>query len=226
MAVTCTYCGAADALTRDHVPLRSLFRKPRPALITVPCCRPCNGIASLDDEYFRTVIALRQGVRDHPDGAEARDASVRALSRTQSGGLRQLLLSPASRSQRVTPSGRVLGPGISIPVDGRRLSRVGERIIRGLFFHVRGEPLPPTHEASAYAEEALAEISRDSRADLHQLIIQPALAGTPIELGDGAFRCWHHFVREDPLVSGWVLEFYGDFRMFGVTIPKILADDA
>ncbi len=39
----CTYCGTTGSLTRDHLPARSLFKKPRPSsLITVPSCLPCN----------------------------------------------------------------------------------------------------------------------------------------------------------------------------------------
>jgi hypothetical protein len=66
-AASCAYCGAAADLTRDHVPPRVVFPKPRPKdLITVPACRPCNVSAGPDDEYFGA--ALRVAVLLDPAG--------------------------------------------------------------------------------------------------------------------------------------------------------------
>lgn len=49
----CVYCGRTTDPTRDHVPPRAVFPKPRPKnLVTVPACRPCNSSAAADDEYF------------------------------------------------------------------------------------------------------------------------------------------------------------------------------
>jgi hypothetical protein len=60
----CYLCGA-PATTRDHIPPRGLFPQPRPNnLITVPACRSCNHDRSLDDEYFRDVVAA--GSNDSP----------------------------------------------------------------------------------------------------------------------------------------------------------------
>src|SRR5208283_2514674 len=54
----CLYCGRVRPLTRDDVPPKNLFPKPRPSnLITVPSCQKCNQSFMLDDEYFRLVIA-------------------------------------------------------------------------------------------------------------------------------------------------------------------------
>lgn len=39
----CCYCGVRKATTKDHIPPKSIFNKPRPCdLITVPYCFECN----------------------------------------------------------------------------------------------------------------------------------------------------------------------------------------
>jgi hypothetical protein len=62
----CVYCGERDATTMDHIPPRCLFDRQPATLIKVPSCFPCNNGASMDDEYFRTVLSFRHDV-DHPD---------------------------------------------------------------------------------------------------------------------------------------------------------------
>lgn len=50
----CYLCGATENLTREHIPAKGLFPRPRPSnLYTVPCCYACNNGASQEDEYFR-----------------------------------------------------------------------------------------------------------------------------------------------------------------------------
>src|SRR5690606_11581497 len=60
----CTYCGAAGPVTDDHIPPQSLF--PAGAFVPyVPACRGCNGGSSGDDEHFRAVLTIRDGLDDH-----------------------------------------------------------------------------------------------------------------------------------------------------------------
>lgn len=63
----CAFCGSTTALTRDHLPPKSFFRRPRPAnLITVPCCEACRARTGNDDEYFRFALAMRPDAASHP----------------------------------------------------------------------------------------------------------------------------------------------------------------
>ena len=53
MKKSCIYCGNTEDLTKDHIPPKTLFPKPRPSnLITVPCCKNCNGSFSLEKDLF------------------------------------------------------------------------------------------------------------------------------------------------------------------------------
>jgi hypothetical protein len=57
-APLCYICRRRVAETRDHIPPKSLFPKPRPSdLITAPCCFLCNNRNSRSDEYFRLMMA-------------------------------------------------------------------------------------------------------------------------------------------------------------------------
>src|SRR5688500_18167485 len=54
----CYLCGATENLTRDHIPPKGLFPKPRPSnLYTVPCCYSCNNGAAKEDEYLRVAAS-------------------------------------------------------------------------------------------------------------------------------------------------------------------------
>jgi hypothetical protein len=56
-APDCIYCGSTTEPTRDHVPPRAVFPKPRPTnMVTVPACRACNAAAGADDDHFATVL--------------------------------------------------------------------------------------------------------------------------------------------------------------------------
>ena len=64
----CVYCGKVRVLTKDHIPPKCFFAKPRPSnLITVPSCKECNLGRSKDDEYLRFVLAYRFENSNHPD---------------------------------------------------------------------------------------------------------------------------------------------------------------
>lgn len=64
----CIYCGATEKLTKDHIPPKNLFAKPRPTnLITVPCCQTCNESFSQDDEYLQMIMHTRLETGGHPE---------------------------------------------------------------------------------------------------------------------------------------------------------------
>jgi hypothetical protein len=130
----CVYCSQRDAETDDHIPPKNLFGKPRPSsLVTVPSCFFCNAGASLDDEYFRLVVALRHDV-DHPDAAVARDSAMRSLARPQAGGLRAAFLSATREVELRSPGGLYVGRTGAYDINIVRLDRIARRITLGLFY--------------------------------------------------------------------------------------------
>src|SRR5688572_16056796 len=78
---TCVYCGETGPLTKDHVPPQALCAKPCPPdLVVVPACKPCNEGASKDDEYFKTVMVLKDRAGSHAEVTRIRDSVFRGLA--------------------------------------------------------------------------------------------------------------------------------------------------
>lgn len=121
-ALACIYCDRL-ADSRDHVPPKLLFTRPYPTdLVTVPSCHRCNQGASLDEEYFRILLAHVATSPGLTALVEPGGAVDRALAR--SGQLADRL----DRAIGVSEDGR---PYILPEVD--RLHRVLEKTAHGLY---------------------------------------------------------------------------------------------
>lgn len=110
----CVYCGIEEPeirdRTRDHIPPRNLFPEPRPSdLITVPCCRQCNNSASKDDEYFRSMLAMRNDAGEHPEAQKILPVVFRSLRRPQGSGFTKKLLQNVTPVDVRTPAGIYVG---------------------------------------------------------------------------------------------------------------------
>lgn len=138
----CTYCGKTGSVTRDHVPPKSLFPKPRPSsLVSVPSCRACNVGASKDDEYFRLNLSIREtDVR--PVAKAIADDAIRGLARGRSTAFRTTFLRGVREVDLVSKAGIYLGRGGTYNVNLKRLNSVAKRIVRGLYLHHYKKLLP------------------------------------------------------------------------------------
>jgi hypothetical protein len=68
----------------DHVPPENLFeRNARLNLVTVPCCRKCNGTSSKDDQYLLVFIALREEATLQPENGNLWQKCLRTLKRKE-----------------------------------------------------------------------------------------------------------------------------------------------
>ena len=114
----CTYCGRKRQITKDHIPPKNLFPKPRPSdLITVPCCLECNQRISKDDEYFRLVITMRYDVSQRRDASEVLPIALRGLQRADHTHLRRKLLEGIREVELRSPLGLYAGRTASYEVD-------------------------------------------------------------------------------------------------------------
>lgn len=87
------YCGREALLTEDHIPPKALYPSVLwSQLLKIPSCLECNGGASKDDEYLRTIIGLSaKGERDEILKPVS-DAAVRSLVRPEATGFRASIL--------------------------------------------------------------------------------------------------------------------------------------
>ena len=151
MTVTdkCVYCGRGGKLTRDHIPPKNLFAKPRPKLITVPCCDPCNATASKDDEYFRQVLVMRADIGDHPEVKKVLPALYRSWQKPTKKRFSRALLDSLTRVNVRSAGGIHLGKVPGYIVDLTRISRVLGRVAKGLFWKDSGRSLRDDYDVLA-----------------------------------------------------------------------------
>ena len=206
---SCVYCGQeATRLTRDHVPPKCLFLRPRPQLITVPACHACNDSFKLDDEYFRVAVTSEAAYRDEAATALWSDR----IAPRMGPGLRRTLLATMRPAQVRTPAGLVIENGTAIAYDKRRIDRVIERIVRGLLWHhYRSRPAAVRFEISY-------------KPDLRP--IQELLGGISFNsIGETAFRYRHSLTMEDPNSSVWGLQFYGHIHFLILVLSESFLEE-
>ena len=81
----CAICGINEATTRDHVPQKAIFQKPRPEnLITVPACSDCyNGASDLDD-LFKVYLSMHAACESDIARRLFTEKTARTLERNKS----------------------------------------------------------------------------------------------------------------------------------------------
>jgi len=207
----CAYCGRISPVTDDHIPPKNLFPKPRSSnLITVPCCVPCYEGWSKDDEYFRAAILSSAKVSNEPLAQGVMGPLLRSVGR--SPGFAHLLINSIEEIKVVAEEGTYLGKEDALKLDVARIDRVGQRIIRGLFFHEKKLPLPENYQA---------------RAKIQQFGIEPILEKLqgiqfPILriIQDGVFSYTFRDSDEDPNSGIWLLLFYKNLPLVGFIRPQ------
>jgi hypothetical protein len=188
---TCVYCGEWRELTRDHVPPKSLFSKPRPELITVPSCLTCNQGASKDDEYFRLMIV--QGINREKFPQENSD-SINAINKL-------------SQPERLSFAHYLLGryrPDIGgFTVDRHRIGAVLYRIAKGLYYHHTGKRLA---DDACFHFKPVGKDECNSDAGI-QFLVQRQLV-----IGDGKFR--YCFIDNGAAGTVWLMSFFDHHDFF------------
>jgi hypothetical protein len=204
---TCAYCDA-PATTADHIPPKGLFAKPLPIdLLTVPSCLLCNGGAAQDDEYFRTVMAFRSDTYERSDAAGAAERAMRALVREGGEGFRKGVLSKLTEIPMFGDDGPKVGSIGQLDVDLRRVRRVVERIVRGLYYHHKGERLPPECRVTVNSLESFESPDASAVATLCEVTRWAMSAErhvSPRRVLDYRFR----ETKQDPACAVWILGFY------------------
>jgi hypothetical protein len=200
----CVYCGEARELTRDHVPPRCLFSKPRPQnLITVPCCNNCNRGLSKHDEYFRIAIAAGIDKEKFPNEFADSVRAINSLIRPSSQGFARLLLQNYERDTS------------SLTFDMPRIEIVLYRIARGLFYHNKAERLPGTIAFVSRSVDSSLSINSNGRELIDRL------EGNLITIGQGIFRyAFEPFEPPDPFGTVWLMRFYDHRTFFCVTASE------
>lgn len=209
----CAFCGLEKPITRDHIPPRNLFPKPRSSqLITVPCCEDCRIGWSDDDEYFRLHAISSRSARCA--SAQKIVHKIEAsIGKPAKAGYRRMIQSSICEVPVYSKGGIYLGQSSALRVDDKRVRRVMRRIIKGLFYHERGTCLPSTHEVKGYVCEA------EFPDPLLKLLETINYAGFyPIrKIQDDVFEYTFQSLEEDVNSTIWIGWFYENIKFFGAT---------
>jgi hypothetical protein len=214
----CIYCGTGPAGSVDHVPPEGFFPRPRPKnLITVPCCRPCNEGFSMDDQYARTVIALRQDVAIQPRLIQLRQSTVASLERPENQRFRTMLAENLKHVPVRLASGIVTPPQPILFHSRRRLVGWFKRLFRGLHYHEAGASAPDDFEIEVTFgdehPEFVAQYVQWCRSRDHRV------------LGDGVFEYQWMPVPDRPEASIWWIEFYHCMAVAGFIHPRLTPEE-
>jgi hypothetical protein len=187
-------------MTEDHVPPKNLFPKPRLGLITVPSCEQCNGSFKLDDEYFRLAITTGVDPKDFPIAVEA----IHKLGTQEKIRFAKSMLSNMDRERG------------DLYVDRPRVTRVIERVIRGLFWHHHQRALPTQIEMrvwfTSFNEAPMDNMAFESLLDaLRQQELH--------RIGEGIFSYRYVFDSGQAFCSAWYLRFYERNEVLGI-VPR------
>ncbi|MBO6621906.1 MAG: hypothetical protein JJ892_08780 [Balneola sp.] len=215
MSEKCIYCGNLEELTRDHIPPKNLFPKPRPSnLITVPCCKPCNNSFSLDDEYMQVMFSLKYNVHEKETVKRNWPKILRNLSRIESDGFYQSIMNGVKDFDVKTKSGVHLGKISTYEIDYKRITNVSDRIVQGLYFETKNNILPSEYHISSYL---LEQIDFDDKLrNLFEKFFQLLSTATEIRIGE----TFSYRIKEmdfDPNTCLFYFSIYNEFNFFGMT---------
>lgn len=217
----CAICGRdVETVTPDHIPPECLMAGiPDDQLIKVPGCQECNQGSSKDDEYFRMQVFV-DGASQHPTAIASQPAARRALNREKGKGFRNLIYGSLRPVPEFTPSG-LLVPGMKFDANYDRIARSARKIVRGLFYHIKGYPVPENYWVMCDYLDVIPFKYPDFVVKQIEEIILPVIV--PLEatiIGPEAFCYRHGYLESDPNVFFVLFELYNRFQFFGFTPKK------
>lgn len=203
---SCAFCGTRPGTTRDHVPPKGIFPKPRPRLITVPACPECNNGASVFERRFRAYLSLHAGIDDPTANRLWQNHALPRLLKDDK--LRRKILSQAEPIWLTTQQGIIFDRGYRFLWDSQAHDAVIERTVRGLYFHHVGSILGDAATIRVHWFAGLSDSLFEGTADWHQ-----------VSVGGGQFVYRFAVAKDDPLHSAWLFQFFQRHWAGGYTEP-------
>lgn len=140
------------------------------------------------------------------------DSLLRSIKR--SPGFANLLMNSIEEIEIVTESGIYLGKQDAFKLDGARVNRVSQRIIRGLFFKENKFPLPANYQVitkiQQFGFESILEKVPDIQLESLRII------------QNGVFSYTFCRTSDEPNSGIWLLLFYNYLPIAGFIRPKKL----
>lgn len=212
----CVYCGNYGDVTSEHVIPQCLFAKPRPNnLVTVPCCRNCNSGKSMDDEYLKTVLAMRDITYNHPDVQSLYKGVERSLNRPTKISFARYIKNNTVKLNTFTESGIFTGIRTGYNVNFTRINASVEFICRGLYYHEFKKIINLGVNLDAFCTEQIDHID----PILDNILIN-ILKTKKHVIGNDVFTYWFGYDNDNMDCSLWIFTFYKKVHFVALTDPS------
>lgn len=202
----CVFC-QKSAETKDHVPSKLIFPKPRPDnLVTVPACFNCNNSSGKDEEYFLATFMFSDAGTSEA-GKKLWNQKLNRMYDKNIGLRGKIAQNIESAKEIYTPTGIYLGKRMILNLDEERVYKVIRKIVRGLYYLEYQEVMPVSQDLDCLFIQTQEhfDAAKESAGELR--------SGSKV--WDGIFRYSHNRIEEGRLGSIWLLEFY-NFATFWV----------
>lgn len=197
-------CSRHKAIDSDHVPPKNIFLRPRPNnLVTVPACQNCNNNTSQIDEEFRAYLSLRVGIQSQESYDYWTKAALPTIQTNKR--LKRQIIGSTKQVDFYSLHGSYVGKAHLALWEAEKHDLIIEKTVKGLYWE-------------HYNEILGSEIKLDIgwliglNDEIKRIISQFHMK----RIGD-AFTYAYHRANDEPLVSAWLLEFYGTHLVHVIT---------
>lgn len=223
----CVFCRKTCASTRDHVPPKGLWPKPRPQLITVPACRLCNEGAHKDDEFMQR-LACTVGTENNESAFQVSQNVLRSIRKPEAEGLRKGFGKSVTPVSLITPSGLYAGMGLKLHLDGDRLRRILTKITIGLLWQNKKEQMKLARVVP-FSEALVPRLPPNYSVIVHRIGGSPPISSMrhneqrilkfpDHSIGKGIFAYKYLISAEDSFLSVWRFTIYNCWSFMGYTL--------
>ena len=210
----CVYCNIRKATIKDHIPPKCFYPKPQPNnLITVPCCEECNKKYGQDDEYFRSIIVMKNDIYDNENAKQLFEKVIKSFQRKEAVGFKKSILESLEVKNLFSKSGIYLGKIPTYQVDNDRIRNFLKRIALGLYsIHFKKNYTFNKTDIRTYLLDDINKSDHKSQTEILKNIIIPFEKHNTYFIGNtSVFRYKFINVKDKADFSVWLLSFYENF---------------
>ena len=213
----CPFCHENKKLTKDHIPPKNLFPKPRPnTLLKIPGCKECNEGTSKDDEYFRLMLSMRSEVGLNSLVSKNREKIVNSLFREQARGFLHRLFDNLNYSPTYTKQGIYVGEKPTYKIDDLRINKTAVKVIKGLFYHEFKIPVPKDWSVTAIFDMTIQrDVNKQFLNTIKDIMDFTMYADEKTIVKDGFSYRFKKFDEDKNNESSWILRFYNKILFIG-----------
>lgn len=178
-------------------------------LITVPACGPCNQGSHLNDDYLLAFLVSLDTPGASPTLEHVRERVTRGLHRPEYPGLRDRLQEAVEFRYERDPNTGTGVAQVGIRPEPDRLTRVLQKQVRGLAYHVTGNPV----RRSTFMQLERIHNRQTRPPEFWEMWVKAseyALQGQTGSVGD-VFRYAYREITRSACAAVVHLEYYGVF---------------